>query len=72
MNWTRNGVRQGRQAAHVEPCNYQFHGSYNPGRDGDRITYSDVLTFRVSVNGTPGTATLSIRGDFTLSGSPPG
>lgn len=72
MNWTRNGLRQGRQASHLEACDYQFHGNYNPARDGDHITYSDVLTFKVNVGGTPGTATLNVRGDFTLSGLPPG
>lgn len=67
MDWTRNGVRQPRQAPHpVVPCGYQFHGTYSPARDFDKISYSDTMTFRVSVGGSTGTATLNIYGSFTL------
>lgn len=66
MSWTRNGVTQPRQSPHVVPCDYLIHGTYNPARDYDRITYSDTMTFRFS----NGTATLNIHGDFTLLGSP--
>jgi hypothetical protein len=63
MNWTRNGVAQPRQAPHVVGCTYQFHGTFNPGRDYDRITYSDHFTL-------PGLGDLDIYGSFTLLGSP--
>lgn len=68
MSWTRNGTNQARQAAHVEGCTYQFHGTYNPDDDYDFITYSDKLTFEVEVDGDTGSADLSITGSFTSAG----
>lgn len=67
MSWTRNGAGQGTQSPHNAPCDYQFHGTYNPDLDYDHIAYADTLTFRVSGNGT---ATLQIYGNFTTVGSP--
>ena len=63
MNWTRNGVTQPRQAPHVVGCTYTSHGTFNPGRDYDKITYSDHFTL-------PGLGDLDIHGSFTLLGSP--
>lgn len=65
MSWTRNGVAQGTQAFHDVPCDYQFHGTYNPDRDYDHIAYADVFTFLVK----GGHGTLQIHGDFTTVGS---
>lgn len=63
MSWTRNGTPQARQAAHSEPCTYQFHGTFNPGRDNDTIAYSDAYTFKVLVPGSgTGTANLNMWG----------
>lgn len=67
MSWTRNGVAQGKQSPHVEPCDYHFHGTYNPDHDYDHIAYADVFTFLVKGNGH---GTLQIHGDFTTVGSP--
>lgn len=62
MSWTRNGVTQSRQAPHVEACTYLFHGTYNPAKGLDKITYSDIFSFTV----TGGRGSLTIRGSFTI------
>jgi hypothetical protein len=45
MMWALNGATQGTQAFHIEPCGYQFHGTFNPARDNSHIAYSDVITW---------------------------
>jgi hypothetical protein len=65
MAWTRNGTRQGTQSPHPEEyCRYQFHGTFNPERDFDIISYSDNFTFDIEVGGQTGHADLDIRGSF--------
>lgn len=66
MRWTRNGVTQPTQAPHVVACSYVFHGTYNPGRGDDHISYGDGFTFAVK----GGTASLSIHGNFILTDTP--
>jgi hypothetical protein len=66
MNWTRNGTKQGRQSDHTETCTYHFHGTFNPDKNSDRLTYSDTFTFDVEGDGH---ATLTVYGDITTSGS---
>lgn len=63
MSWTRNGVTQPTQALHPGyPCDYTFHGTYNPARGNDRLTYSDHFTFSIP----NGHADLHIYGSFTV------
>jgi hypothetical protein len=69
MTWTRNGVNQGRQASHFKSCSYQFHGTYNPDRDYDWITFYDTFQIPVRVGGRPGVATLYVVGSFTSYGA---
>lgn len=66
MTWARNGATMASQAPHNQACSYTFHGTFNPDRDGDHISYVDVLRFRVGANGK---ATLQVYGDFTTTGS---
>jgi hypothetical protein len=66
MSWTRNGVSQPRQAPHTVGCTYIFHGTYNPDRDYDHISYVDSFTFAVK----GGHGSLQIYGDFTTVGNP--
>jgi hypothetical protein len=68
MTWTRNGKVQGDQAAHLESCLYQFHGTYNPDHDYDFLTYADNYTFDVEVDGDIGSADLTLSGSFTSAG----
>ena len=68
MAWTRNGTRQGNNAAHTEGCRYQFHGTYNPDHDYDFLTYSDTFNFTVDIDGEEGAADVAIHGSFTSAG----
>jgi hypothetical protein len=71
MDWTYNGVKQGRQAPHAQGCIYQFHGTYNPDYDYDWITYSDTFQLPVNIGGRAGVATFYTTGSFTSSGQTP-
>jgi hypothetical protein len=42
-----------------------FHANYNPDKDGDHISYADVLDLTFSF----GTGQLQIYGNFTTTGS---
>lgn len=64
--WDRNGRSNPQQAPHVEPWDYQFHGTFNPTVPGDTVDYVDEYTFTVEVAGQPGQASLTIGGSFTL------
>jgi hypothetical protein len=65
MTWMRNGVRQGMQSPHPEEyCRHQFHGTFNPERDFDIISYSDYFAFEIEVAGQTGSANLEIKGSF--------
>jgi hypothetical protein len=68
MAWHRNGKKQGTQHEHTEFCRYQFHGTFNPDRDYDFISYSDTFTFKVDIGGEVGNADLVISGSFTSAG----
>lgn len=68
MTWTRNGVVQGMQAFHDYGCSTvsdQFHGTYNPVRDYDKVTYKDIFTFLIQ----GGSGKLTIEGSFQALGS---
>lgn len=68
MVWSRNDVIQTKQAQHPYGCGYQYHGTYNPGRDGDKIKYADVMKWKVG----RANYTLQIYGSFYLSSVPSG
>lgn len=67
--WFKNGVNQGGNQGHVEPCDYLFHGTFTPVRGKDKISYYDIYTFRVVVNGKTGTARLETGGNYQASNS---
>lgn len=68
MSWARNGRAMPRQAPHHQACTYQWHGTYNPARDNDHISYVDL--FRFQIRG--GRGTLQIYGNFKLLPHPAG
>lgn len=70
MAWTRNGSTMPRQAPHLIGCTYIFHGTFNPARANDRVTYIDLYDFTVNIAGNIGSARLTIHGDYTYSSSP--
>ena len=64
MKWTRNGVNMGKQSPHLSrPKNYQFHGTYNPVKKNDKISYTDSFTFRHNVD-SGGTGVVKINGKW--------
>lgn len=67
MRWSRDGVERAKQAQHTVGCEYYFHGTYNPDRDGDFISYADTFTFKTVGNGN---GTLNVYGSFTTTGTP--
>lgn len=52
--WDRNGRSMPQMAAHTEPWDYAFHGTFNPTDIGDTIDYVDEYTFTVEVGGDTG------------------
>jgi hypothetical protein len=70
MDWVRNGKKMARQSPHTVPADYVFHGTFSNSPDGTRISYDDLFTFRHNL-GPGGTVTLSIAGNFVLTGTPP-
>lgn len=67
MKWSRNGKNQGMRAPRPRrPKNYQFHGTYNPVKKNDEISYSDSISFRHDVG--PGrSAVLKLSGKWYFS-----
>lgn len=65
MWWWRSGDRQPKQAGHVVPPDYLFHGTFKPVYNGSVIQYQDYMTWRHNI-GSGGTATLTIAGEFEL------
>lgn len=66
--WARNGKTQAMQSPHpAYPCDYPFHGTYNPFYDRDNVAYSDVFTW-IRTDGR--TAQLQYYGHFSISGAP--
>jgi hypothetical protein len=69
LSWTRNGTVQPRQSPHVESVGYLFHGTFNPLRNGDRLTYDDDFSFPIRVGASTGTAHIHITGAILQSSS---
>lgn len=66
--WWKNGVRQPKNAPHVVPRDYHFHGSmYKVGKTS-RIQYQDHMVFMINYGGRVGRGTLTISGEFKLRG----
>jgi len=70
LTWTRNGTAMPSMAGHVVPPDYQFHGTFNPAKAGNSISYSDYVRFRHNIGGG-GNATIHLFGSFTLTNNPP-
>lgn len=51
MGWWLNGDQRPRQAQHNAPCNYQWHGTFNPVVKGWEVRYYDAWTFQHNVDG---------------------
>ncbi|WP_436757264.1 hypothetical protein [Streptosporangium sp. V21-05] len=67
MYWWKNNVSMPKNASHVVPKDYHFHGNFNPVAKGNNIHYNDYMTFRVNIPGSgTGTASLTVVGDVTL------
>lgn len=68
MKWTRNSVDQPMNSPHLVPCNYTFHGTYNPVIRRDLVTYNDSFSYRHNI-GPGGNAVLDISGRLHFKGS---
>lgn len=67
MYWSRNGTTQPRQSPHVQPCDYIFHGRFNPTVRGDEVGYQNMFTFRHNV-GPGGRARVTVSGNLWFRG----
>ena len=65
MSWTLQGTSKPRQAGHVVSCGYGFHGTYNPVRDNNTVSYADTFTWRMK----NANARLQVYGTFTATGN---
>jgi hypothetical protein len=68
LAWTRNGKKQSPQSGHFEGCFYQFHGTFNPDHDNDKITFSDTYTFQLELPGRVYVVNINIYGNFVSLG----
>lgn len=59
MSWQRNAAAMSRNASHLVPVSYLFHGTFNPVRESDYVSCGDAFTFRVDIGGNTGTATVT-------------
>jgi len=64
MIWTRNGNSQPQQSPHTVSKGYVFHGTFNPLKDGDVLSFTDILTFTVDVNGNTGHGNIIVFGNI--------
>lgn len=64
MDWWKNGVKQARQAPHLNyPANYTFHGTFSGAPTGTRIAYENMVSWRHNTAGG-GNAVVSLGGQF--------
>jgi hypothetical protein len=69
LDWWVNGSRKPRQAPHVVPCSYIFHGTFTVSRSDD-LWYTDDYSFEVEVGDETGEAELDIHGGLHFIGPP--
>jgi hypothetical protein len=60
-----NGVRQPRNAPHLEPRDYLFHGTMSGIDTGVTVDYQDYLTFRHNI-GPGGTGSITFAGSVRM------
>jgi hypothetical protein len=61
LRWWRGGAAQPKNAAHVAPPDYHFHGTMKPVYKHNHVDYQDYLKFRHNV-GPGGTASVTFAG----------
>ncbi|MFD0201280.1 MULTISPECIES: hypothetical protein [Saccharothrix] len=61
LRWWRNGASQPKNAGHVVPADYHFHGTMNPVYHYNTVSYQDYMTFRHNV-GPGGTGSVTFAG----------
>ena len=66
LEWWNNGRRQSRNAPHLEPADYRFHGTMNPVFVGDVIDHQDYFRFTVNYRGQPGVGRVVFAGSLHL------
>jgi len=67
LDWWVNAHRKPRQAPHIVPCVYVFHGTFTVGK-GDYLWYTDRYLFQVQVDQETGDAELDIHGGLRFIG----
>lgn len=65
MSWFRNFVPMGMMRPHIQGAAYIFHGTFNPAKKNDLVSYHDTFSFRHNVSGG-GTAVVSISGGLNF------
>jgi hypothetical protein len=70
MRWSRNGKTMPMMSPHSYPPSAVFHGTFNPARAGDYLTYSDTFRFRHRI-ASGGNGIIHIYGSFTLTDTRP-
>lgn len=60
-----NGARQPRNAPHLEPRDYLFHGTMSGIDTGVTVTYQDYMTFRHNI-GPGGTGSITFAGSVRM------
>jgi len=65
LRWWRNSVEQPKNAPHVVPADYLFHGTMKLVYNGDTVDYQDYLTWRHNI-GPGGTAAVTFAGSVGL------
>ena len=65
LRWWRNSVEQPKNAPHVVPADYLFHGTMKPVYNGDIVDYQDYLSWRHNI-GPGGTAAVTFAGSVGL------
>ena len=62
MAYYIDGVYANKSSAHVEPCAYLFHGTWQGTGYHDYVWCADEVTFEVQVGGETGGAAVDIHG----------
>jgi hypothetical protein len=62
MLWWKNGVERPMMSPHVVSKSYLFHGTFNNIGRSDFVSYDDVFTFLVNVDGATGSGRVHMWG----------